>query len=291
MACPGGRLGAWAKAFGKRLERSQDTQTVAALDQQTTLDIRYGQNSYGLVGGFDWAPGDSSPQRSGGWVLGVMAGSTSSSVAFHNSRTRVDLEGGLLGGYATYLNGGLFLSAMAAANIGEIDYNGGGPEALQGKNSAGFRSVGATLDTGYRMPFAPGFFLEPGATLAYVNTHIDDLKVFGHTVNFSEGDSLRGRLGVRVGTTLVGGGAKLEPYLGASAWHEFLGDNKASLVSNGVLFSAADNTGGLIGEVSAGVNVLSLGSSGVSGFAKGNFQWGEKDYHSLGGEVGVRIQW
>ena len=290
VACPGGRLGAWAKAFGKRLERSQDTQT-AALDQQTTSDIRYGQNSYGFVGGFDGAVGDRSPWGGGGWVVGVMAGSTNSSVAFHNSRTRVDLEGGLIGGYATYLNGGLFLSAMLAANVGEIDYNGGGPEALQGSGSARFRSAGATLDTGYRMPFAPGFFLEPGATLAYVNTHIDDLKVFGHTVNFGDGESLRGRLGVRVGTTLVGGGLKYEPFLGASAWYEFLGDNRASLVSNGVLFSAADDTGGLIGEVSAGVNVFSLGTSGVSGFAKGNFQWGEKDYHSLGGEVGVRIQW
>jgi hypothetical protein len=48
---------------------------------------------------------------------------------------------------------------------------------------------------------------------------------------------------------------------------------------------------GAIGEVTGGVNVYSLSDNGLSGFVKGNFEFGKDDYLSFGGSVGMRVAW
>lgn len=288
--CASVSSGAWVKAFGSTAERSPDQQSFGLFNKTFNYDTQYDQDSYGLIGGFDFGRSDSSPHGRGGWLVGVMGGYINSNQAFKNSTTRVDLEGGLVGAYASYLRAGLFVDAQVAANIGEVAFNAGA-SGLTANDTADFWSIGATVDTGYRMPIGSGAFFEPGATLSYVNTSIDDLSIFAHTANFEDADSLRGRLGIRVGGTIVSGGAKFEPFAGLSGWYEFLGDNNAWIVSNGFLFTANDDTSGFIGEVTAGLNIFSLGDSGVSGFVKGNIQFGENDYQSYGGQLGLRIKW
>ena len=48
---------------------------------------------------------------------------------------------------------------------------------------------------------------------------------------------------------------------------------------------------GAIGEVTGGVNVYSLVGDGVSGFIKGNLEFGKDDYLGVGGSFGVRVDW
>jgi outer membrane autotransporter protein len=111
------------------------------------------------------------------------------------------------------------------ANIGNVDYRGSFSE----KDNAGTTSIGGVLDTGYRIDRGQ-YFIEPGATPSSTRTSTD-LSVYGTSVNFANGDSLRGRLGVRVGTTVQDERAKYEPFVGVSAWYEFLGDNSANVAS------------------------------------------------------------
>jgi outer membrane autotransporter protein len=193
-----------------------------------------------------------------------------------------------VGGYVTYLKGPWFLDAKLMANIGNVDYHGSQAQ----KDDGNVTSIGGVLDTGYRIDRGQ-YFIEPGATLAYVNTDIDSLAVYGTSVNFASGDSLRGRLSIRVGTTIEDeqARAKYEPFLGVSAWYEFLGDNAANVLSSGYALQATDNLTGAIGEVTGGVNVYSLADDGISGFVKGNFEFGKDDYLGFGGSVGVRVDW
>ncbi len=146
------------------------------------------------------------------------------------------------------------------------------------------------IDTGYRMTYGNGF-IEPGATLFYVNSNIDDLALYGTSVNFTSGDSLRGRIGARVGTTITREQAKYEPFIGVSALYEFLGDNAAEVASGGYVLKATDNLTGALGEVTGGVNVFSLTGNGVNAFAKGDFQFGKDDFVGYGGSLSVRVDW
>jgi len=94
---------------------------------------------------------------------------------------------------------------------------------------------------------------------------------------------------VRLGTSITQGAHRVEPFIGLSAWHEFEGHNKIHETVHGL--NASDDASGWFGEVTGGVNIFDVGSSGLSGFAKGNYQFGDNDYSSFSGQVGVRLQW
>ncbi|MGE4248604.1 MAG: autotransporter domain-containing protein [Parvibaculaceae bacterium] len=55
------------------------------------------------------------------------------------------------------------------------------------------------IDAGYKFGGGEGVFLEPQATLAILHTSIDDVDIFGDTVEFEDATSVRGRLGLRLG--------------------------------------------------------------------------------------------
>jgi len=290
VCAPGVRPGVWARAFGNWSERSQDHR-FSLHNRHFGHEVEYDQDSFGIIGGVDFTPGFLPGYGRGGWLLGVMAGYINSNQDFKRSTTEVDFEGALVGGYATYLNGGFFIDAQVAANIGDVEYSNTA-QTLAAKDDTDLTSIGGVIDTGYRFAISPaGAFIEPGATLAYVNSNIDDLRIFGTKVDFEDGDSLRGRLGVRLGLSSLWGGYKVEPFIGASAWYEFLGENDVAVNSEGIILRAEDDVSGWIGEVTGGVNILEISSAGVSGFAKGNYQFGEDDYQSFTGQIGVRFQW
>lgn len=289
-SCPPAlRPGAWAKVFGSTGGREQD-HSFTLHNRKLNFNVDYDQDTYGIVAGFDFARNADTAYGRGGWLFGLMGGYINSDQDFENSPTNVDIEAGLLGAYATYLNNGVFVDTQVAANLGEISYSSSAP-ALSANDSADLRSIGVVVDGGYRMPLnGSRLFIEPGATLAYVNTNIDNIKIFGTPIDFEDGDSLRGRLGLRTGTTFMMSGRKVEPFVGLSIWYEFEGDNKVNAKSGGFNLTAKDDVSGAFGEVAGGVNIFDLGS-GMSGFAKGNYKFGENDYSDLSGQLGVRYQY
>ncbi|AGK57503.1 outer membrane autotransporter barrel domain-containing protein [Hyphomicrobium denitrificans 1NES1] len=275
--------GAWIKGLGATESRAPE-HSVSLFGTSNRYKTDYDQSGGGVVAGYDIVLRANDGQ--GVWLAGVMGGYLRSVVDFESSATNADFEGGAVGGYITYLKGPWFLDAKLMANIGNVDYRGSQAE----KDNASVTSIGGVLDTGYRIHRGQ-YFIEPGATLAYVNTDIDSLAVYGTSVNFANGDSLRGRLGLRLGTTIQSERAKYEPFLGVNAWYEFLGDNAANVVSEGYALQATDSLAGAIGEVTSGVNVYSLAEDGISGFVKGNFEFGKDDYLGFGGSVGMRVAW
>lgn len=288
-ACGAGvARGAWAKVLGTSVSTSQNHRS-SIFDNTYGFKVESQQRSYGVVAGFDFGRDVQAANGSATWMFGVMAGYLHSNLDFDNSSTSADFEGGLVGGYMSYIDGGWFVDAKLVANIGDMDYSARAMNTGV-KDGANFTSIGGVIDTGYRFNSGAAF-IEPGATLSYVSTDLDHLSVFDSTVDFGNDDSLRGRLGVRVGTALFYERYKVEPFMGVSAWYEFAGDNTADVASGGYSLTADDDRGGASAEVSGGVNLFSLNDDGVSAFLKGNVEFGENDLVGYGGHGGVRLRW
>src|SRR5699024_4823117 len=115
------------------------------------------------------------------------------SLDFGNSVTRVETEATTVGAYVTYLRGGLYVDALLKGDYGTLDYANSG---LGASASGDFRSLGFTVDGGYRLDAGSNWFIEPVATLAWVRTAYDGLALPGGDVEFDDGDSMRGRVGV-----------------------------------------------------------------------------------------------
>ena len=135
-----------------------------------------------------------------------------------------------------------------------------------------------------------GVYVEPLATLAVADTDIDDFDRFGNDVEFDDETSVRGRLGLKVGTTFGGGESlTVEPAVTASVWHEFGGDNGATITAGGATFDLSDSMDETWGEVSGMVTLYAQGS-GISAFGKVDVLLGE-DIEGLTGRGGVRFAW
>ncbi len=280
--------GAWAKVLGNTLSR-EDNHSFTVLNQTSSFKVDSRLDGWGIVGGYDFGKEMQTASGPSAWMVGIMGGYIGSELDFKDSTTTVDFETGLVGAYLTYLQGGWFVDGKIVANIGNYEYQNATPTGLQSNDKQDVVSIGGVIDTGYRFGFAKGF-IEPGATLSYVNTDVDNPQVYGNDVSLN-GESLRGRLGLRIGTSFISGGHKIEPFIGGGAWYEFDGDNSASIVSNGIPLVANDDVGGVIGEVTGGLNLFSLNNSGWSGFVKGNVQFGEDDLVGFGGNAGLRKSW
>ncbi|MCH5376948.1 MAG: autotransporter outer membrane beta-barrel domain-containing protein, partial [Planctomycetes bacterium] len=275
--------GGWVQVFGATAQRDQDrVQSFALLNRNFQYDIGYDQKTGGVVGGIDG--GD---VRNGtGYMFGLMGGYVGGSQDFDNSTTNVDIQSGVFGAYMTFLSNGWFIDGKFAAQFGNLDYSNRGA-TVASSSDAHFSQYGITVDGGYRFNFGQTF-IEPGATLSWVSTDLDNLNVYSTNVRFGDGDSLRGRLGLRIGTQVAyGAGARMEPFLGASIWQEFDGSNSASITSNGFTFTSRDSTEGTYGEISGGLNFF---DGNWNGFIKGDAQFGENDYQSYSGQAGIRMK-
>lgn len=279
--------GMWAKGFGFEVDRGRN-ESWTNLGRTLDYTVDSNQSIWGVMGGLDIARSDSSQNGQRTWMFGVMGGYLGSDLDFDNSTTRVSYETGLVGAYATYLNGPWFVDGQFLANLGTMDYATSADQGLSATDSSDVASLGAVIDTGYRITHGSGF-IEPGATIAYVNTDVDDINIYNTGVAF-DGESFRGRLGLRLGTSYVTETTRVEPFIGGGVWYEFLGDNQASLQSGGFNLVSTGDVEGAIGELSGGLNMFSL-TDGVSGFIKGTAQWGEDDYQAYGGQAGLRINW
>jgi outer membrane autotransporter protein len=150
-------------------------------------------------------------------------------------------------------------------------------------------TYGARLDMGYRYAFAPSWFIEPTATLSYAKTDIDALAIPGGSVGM-DGQSLRGALGVRLGTGFqMSATTQLEASLTGRVWNEFDGDNRAAIVNAGPTFFAIDKFDGAYGEVVGLLNVFNAGS-GWSGFANVGVKF-NGDFTTTTAKAGLRYVW
>jgi len=113
-------------------------------------------------------------------------------------------------------------------------------------------AIGGSFELGYKFDLGSGLFANPLGQLAYVSSRIDDGRVGSAPVAFDDGDSLRGRAGLRIGLLETVGSLAVEPYVEAYLMHEFTGDDRAWVYD----YPAAPSGLGSWGMAGGGVQVM-----------------------------------
>ncbi|MBM3545058.1 MAG: autotransporter outer membrane beta-barrel domain-containing protein [Alphaproteobacteria bacterium] len=274
----------WARGSGAWLDRD-GSETVNAFGRNYTFDLSRDLDVLDWQMGLDLghrdllSPGDI-------LVFGVLGGFVGAGLDYDQLARQFDFSGGQVGGYATYLRGGLFVDTLLNAHLLEMD-----TAALGMPSSLDANTLGLRTDTGYRFgSFNGGAFIEPLATIEVLWSDIDGFINSGNRVSFDDEANVRGRLGLRAGTSYpVWNGTTMEPFVIGSLWGHLSGDNQATLVSSGTTFRFEDNLDDVWGEVSAGVNFFNP-SAGTAVFAKLDVTFGD-DVDGIGGKAGMRVAW
>jgi autotransporter family porin len=255
----GASNGLWLSVRGVNSER-EASDTTEALGNRYTFDTGYDQTTFSVLGGADFGV----DLDSGTLLFGALGGYFSSNQELNSSDTEIDYEGGSLGAYATYLNGGFFAGVLGKADFYTVDYDAAGP----GDNSdtASGQNLGLRADAGYRFGLGGSMYLEPVASLAAVWTDIDDFALYDTTAEPGSNDALQLGGGARFGWEA----AALDLSLTGRVWEVVNdGNDVGVIVPDTTLTSVTDTSfDGTFGEVtgkmgysiSERANVLFAGS-------------------------------
>ena len=281
--CVQQRWGVWARGFGGDFNRN-DTNSTTLFGVKQTLNGDYDQSLWGIEGGADFVL-MRTISGYGALFAGVLGGYVNSQMDFDATNDQADFKGGTVGGYLTYLAGGWYNDVLFKADLLNVDYT---TTFQSSKVSPDSNSFGIRYDTGYRFNLGQGFFVDPQGTIAWVNTDMDNFKLFNTPVNFSNGESVRGSLGGRVGYSWLWGASVVEPFFDGKVWQEFEGDNKVALTSAGHKLTFKDQVDQTWGELGGGVNVFTGANSSI--FVKADaLVGGSLDGFNVRG--GGRIAW
>ena len=274
----------WARGSGGWLDRDDNARTTA-YGRNYTFDLDRDLETIDFQVGIDMGSYDVFGQGDA-LVFGVLGGFVHGNLDYDAIVRSFNFNGGQVGAYATYLNGGLFVDTLLNVHLYELS------TATRGfPSSLNANTVGLRTDTGYRFgSFTGGAFLEPLATIEVMWADIDGFSLGGNTVSFNDEANVRGRLGLRAGTTMnAWEGTLMEPFVIGSLWSNLSDNNAATLVSNGTTFRFNDELEDVWGEISAGVNFFNL-SQTTAVFAKLDVTLGD-DVSGVGGKAGMRVNW
>jgi hypothetical protein len=261
-SAPGLRGGVWMRGFGED----------AAYDPHSSADFH--QDIAGAEGGIDGVA--AGPLGGDSVIAGLLGGYVHSGLTLDHAPDEAIYAGGTVGGYLTYLNSGFHADLLLKADLVTVTYQ-------QGVLSEDFdaRSLGGSIELGYKYDLGLGYYLNPLAQLAYVSGDIDDGWLGVAPVSFADGNSLRSRAGLRAGFLGEVAGAAVEPYVEAHILHEFAGDNRGFVYGSASASNALDSWGLIGGGIqvtaarfTAFVNLQALVGADIDGFAgQGGIRW------------------
>jgi len=274
----------WVRGAGGWLDR-KDSASTTAYGRNYNFNLDRELETIDFQMGIDFGKKDFFSQGDA-LVFGLLGGFVHGGLNYDNIARQFDFDGGQVGAYATYLNGGLFVDTLFNAHLYSLD-----TDALGFPSSLDANTLGLRTDAGYRFgSFSGGPFLEPLATLEVTWADIDGFSLGGNTVSFDNDANVRGRLGMRGGTTMEAWtGTMMEPFVTGSVWGNLTDDNQATLVSSGTTFRLQDDLDDVWGEVSGGVNFFNF-SQTTAVFAKVDVTFGD-DLTGVGGKAGMRVNW
>lgn len=266
----GAAAGGWLRAYGNKYE-------VSGGDAGA-----YEQSQRGFSLGAD------TPLGEGQWLLGVMAGHSTSDLDLSRG-TSGTVQSYYAGLYATWLDeeSGYYFDGVIKANRLNNDSTVGLSDGRQAKGKYSTNALGASVEAGRHIKLDNDFFVEPFAQASVVTVQgksysLDNgLKAKGnHT------DSVQGKLGVTVGRDfMLDDGSMLQPYLRGGVAHEFAKSNKVSV--NNQTFD--NNLSGSRVEVGVGV-ALTL-SQNMQLHADFDYGQGKHVDQPWGANFGVRYSW
>ena len=278
----------WMKIVGDWSRRDSSESLVVA-GKTYGYDTSYRGDTTAVIAGVDLLHGAG---KDTAWVVGVQGGYVDANERFRNSSTRLNLTGGVVGVYASYLKGGLFVDGIVNGDILTGDWNlpSLGVGAAPWDASSHVNTWGAQLESGYAFPIGTSSSIEPLGSIAYGRTTTGHLGLaLGDSQAFGNSDTLRGSLGGRVATTAAFQYYKVKLALEARVWDEFDGKTTTALTDGGAPFLNANDISGVYGEVKGEANLFAVGNN-LSAFVDTGIKWKTR-YQDTSVSLGVRYQW
>lgn len=264
--------GGWLRVSGTDMDIEQDGPADFDLNAtRATAGLDVGLNN--LIAGEDWL------------VLGAMAGYGWSSLGFEGS-SAIDFDIATVGAYATYFRGPYYLDALVKFDWLDGSFNS---DNVSQDGDVELPVFGLSLETGYRFDLTPGgLYLQPQAQLSYAHSGEDSFKDdSGSKIELQSADSLRGRLGARIGQELTsdGGAAQGDFYLEASVNQEFLGETEAKVSG----LTLEQDLPGTTFEIGGGIDIA-LPKDGVTFTVDADYTLGDAA-EGISATGGFRINW
>ncbi len=266
------KSGAWMRAYGNKYNVSDSAGSP------------YSQVQRGFSIGAD-AP---LPVGDGQWLVGVMAGHSSSDLDLIRGSS-AEVKSYYVGLYTTWLDAqsGYYFDGVVKAN--RFD-NSAKVEMSDGKRSKGdFNNVGvgASAEFGRNIDLGQGYFVEPYTQWSVVSIqgkdyHLDNgLQACG-----DDARSVLGKAGATVGRTLqLGNGQQVQPYVRLAYVHEFIRNNEVKV--NDHRFD--NDLSGSRAELGVGV-AINLNDR-MQLHADFDYSNGEKIEQPWGANVGLHYSW
>ena len=282
----GSQPAVWMKIVGS-WGRRDSSQTLTLFNKTYTYDTSYRGDTAAVIGGVDLL---NVTDKDKAWVVGVQGGYVDANERFRNSSTRLNLTGGVVGVYATFVQGGLFVDGIINGNIltGNWNIPGLGVTPAPWIASSHVNTWGGQLEAGYAFPIGASSFIEPVGSIAYGRTTVGQLNLPVGPQTFSNADTLRGSLGARVGTTAAFQYYKVKVALEGRVWDEFDGDTNA-LLNIGAPLATSNDISGVYGEIKGEANIFAVGNN-LSAFVNTGVKWKTR-YQDTSVTLGVRYQW
>ncbi len=278
----------WMKIVGD-WSRRDSAESIVIAGKTYGYDTSYRGDTTAVIAGVDLLHGAG---KDTAWVVGVQGGYVDANERFRNSSTRLNLTGGVVGVYASYLKGGLFVDGIVNGDILTGDWNlpSLGVGAAPWTASSHVNTWGGQLEAGYAFPIGASSSVEPLGSIAYGRTSTGHLGLaLGDSQAFGNSDTLRGSLGGRVATTAAFQYYKVKLALEARVWDEFDGKTNTVLTNGGAAFLNANDISGVYGEVKGEANLFAVGNK-LSAFVDTGIKWKTR-YQDTSVSLGVRYQW
>ncbi|CAN5372565.1 hypothetical protein BH10PSE3_BH10PSE3_27700 [soil metagenome] len=267
----------WGDLFGGDSSYN-DHRSLTPVGVRTSYDLDYDQSHVGGQFGVDIVQG----VEGGVAILGVTGGYAISRADFDTTRDRFKVKGFNVGGYFSYAPGSWFVNTLlrydrgnGAINSSYADYR----QSLKTSQFVATLEVGKAFERGrwFVEPLA-GFTAGRGSVARKGDEQaLNNYTVDAVTVALDDDKSLRGRLGLRVGTqparTL---GGFLTPYMGVAVVNEFSGKDGVTFnPSSTDTLKLTNRSRGTYGDLRAGAQLMRKG--------------GQEFAAEATGEVGARV--
>lgn len=266
------KSGAWLRAYGNKYNVND------------AFGDGYGQSQQGFTLGAD-AP---LHLGEGQWLLGVMAGHSSSDLDLHRG-TSGTVQSYYVGTYLTWMDdvSGYYVDSVLKLNRFQNDAKVGMTDGNRSKGDYDNTGFGGSVEVGRHIKLDEGYFIEPFTQWSAVAIQGKDYSLDNGLQ--AEGDltrSLLGKVGITAGRDLqLRDGTKVQPYVRGAFAHEFSTNNKVKVNNN--VFN--NDLSGSRAEVGAGI-AINL-SERWQAHAEIEYMNGKSIEMPIGGTVGVQFKW
>jgi outer membrane autotransporter protein len=319
--------GVWIRGVGGDLNLKTNTTVSGSLNPSNGLGAAYGGTTcnstyHQTFGGFQLGQDVAKLNFWDGWNLHL--GTTAGYLETSGNITQGNVQGGafnsttqapFVGTYGVLTKGNFYVDGLVRYDYFQTDLSSPTANIFDQKVDAHGWTLAASTGYNYKVPNSK-WFVEPSVGFVWSKETIDPINVasplpgaggaaayaagnYSGSTQVSDINSMIGRAGLRVGTTVEAGNVVLQPFVAASVWHDFSGDITSHYSSCpncfftgglGSVLSAnmTSNNIGTFGQYSVGV-AGQVANTGWLGFARLDYREGP-NMNGLSGTGGIRYQ-